>query len=130
MSQENLSGVKTFTAGEALAAYCRVKLHTEAGQVVYADAGEECIGTTIEAVASGDPVAIRLRHAGITVKCTAAEPFAAHASLYGGDDGTVQDTESGRVPFPFPRMCGEKCKRFLIRLPAVDYNRESGTCGQ
>lgn len=97
MSTQN-EGIKTFTAGEALEAYRRVKLSSGSGtQVEYADAGDEFIGITQEKVDSGDPVAVRLRSAGKSFLAVAAEAFAVGATLYGGDDGKVQDTASGNA---------------------------------
>jgi len=93
MSQQNEGGKKSFTAGEDLAAYRRVKL--SAGEVIYADAGEEFIGFTQEAVSDGDQVTVALRSAARTYKAVAAEPFALDAVLYGANDGKVQDTVSG-----------------------------------
>lgn len=93
MSQESL-GPKAFVAGEALEAYRRVKLNSS-GRVVYADAGEEFIGFTTNKVASGELVSVALRSAARTYKAVAAEAFALGATLYGANDGKVQDTASG-----------------------------------
>jgi len=88
--------IKTFTATEALEAYRRVKLTSASGtHVEYADAGAEFIGITRLKVAIGESVPVRLRSAGYTSKAVAAEAFDAGAALYGGLDGTVQDTASG-----------------------------------
>lgn len=95
MSQENV-GIKAFTAGEALAAFRRVKLSAGSGtQVEYADAGEEFIGITAAAAASGDSVSVIMRSASRTNKAVAAEVLAAGAVIYGANDGKVQDTVSG-----------------------------------
>jgi hypothetical protein len=93
------SGYRTFTAGEALAGYRRVKIKPATSatppEVVYADAGEQHIGVTQQAVASGAAVAVRLRTVPGTCEMTAAEAFAVGAVLYGADDGKVQDTSAG-----------------------------------
>lgn len=95
MSQENI-GIKAFTAGEALEAFRRVKLSTGSGtQVEYADAGDEFIGITAAAAASGDSVSVVMRSASRTYKAVAAEALAAGAVIYGANDGKVQDTVSG-----------------------------------
>ncbi|HOR28493.1 MAG TPA: DUF2190 family protein [Candidatus Sumerlaeota bacterium] len=95
MSQQQGSPA-SFIAGEALEAYRRVKLDTGSGtNVVYADAGEAAIGVTVEKVASGDPVAVRLNKHGGTHKVTAAGSFAVGATLYGANDGKVDDAASG-----------------------------------
>ena len=97
MSQQNESQFKTFTAGEALGAFLRVKF--DGTNVVYADAGEDYDGITQEAVASGAPVTCRLKNGTGTVKVVAAEASAAGATLYGADHGKVQDTSSGSAQF-------------------------------
>ena len=95
MSQYN-EGPKAFTAGEALEAYRRVKLSSGSGtQVEYADAGEEFIGITAAKVASGEQVTVIPRSAARTYKVTAKEALSVGATLYGGDDGKVQDSASG-----------------------------------
>jgi hypothetical protein len=92
-------GTRTFTAGEALENKRRVKLKsgstTTPPEVEYADAGEQHVGITEYAVASGDLVAIKLRNADGTHEMTAAGAFAFGAVLYGAADGKVDDASSG-----------------------------------
>lgn len=95
MSQINENGVKAFVAGEALEANRRVKL--SAGTVIYSDAGEVWIGTTLEKVASGAYVSVKLLNAPGTRKVVAAGTFSLGAELYGAADGKVDDTEVGQV---------------------------------
>lgn len=90
-------GVKAFTTGEALAKRCRVKY--SAGTVVYADAGEDYIGVTEFAVASGATVSVRMKNDSGTFKVVAAGAVAAGAYLYGADDGEVNDVASGPIQF-------------------------------
>jgi hypothetical protein len=90
----------TFTAGEALLPKRRVKIEsgtvTDPPEVVYADAGEQHIGITgNESTADGDLVSIQPINATGSYECTAAEAFARGAVLYGGANGTIQDTSSG-----------------------------------
>lgn len=89
---------RTFTAGAALEARRCVKIKsgttTTPPEVEYAGAGEAHIGITEYAAASGALVAVRLNGAG-THEATAAEAFAAGASLYGAANGKVADTASG-----------------------------------
>lgn len=85
----------TLIAGETLAAHRRVKMDTTAGQIIYADAGEECIGITAEAAASGDPLAICLWHGGETFKIEASAAVSALAVVYGADDGKISSTAIG-----------------------------------
>ena len=92
-------GKRTFTAGEALANKRRVKIKsgttTSPIEVEYADAGEQHIGITEYAVASGELVAIKLRTSEGTQEVTAAGAFAIGATLYGAADGKVDDASSG-----------------------------------
>lgn len=93
MSQVN-EGIKTFTSGEILAANRRVKLSS--GTVVYADAYDKSIGITVApAVASGDPVAVKLHGFPGTRQVTASEAITSGAALYGAADGKVTDTYAG-----------------------------------
>lgn len=95
MSQYN-EGPKAFVAGEDLEAYRRVKLSSGSGtQVEYADAGENFIGITAAKAASGGQVTVIPRSAARTYKVVAAEALSAGATLYGADDGKVQDTSNG-----------------------------------
>ena len=93
MSQQTEQGLKTFTAGEDLEAYRRVKLSS--GAVVYADAGEEFIGVTQEKVLNGDPVTIALRASDRTYKMVAAGAITAGNVFYGANDGKIQASASG-----------------------------------
>ena len=96
MSQNTEGNVKTFTAGEALAVNRRVKYNSSSA-VVYSDAGEDWIGTTIEACDDAAQVAVRLRTAAGTHKMVAAGAFSSNAELYGAADGKVDDTASGTL---------------------------------
>jgi hypothetical protein len=89
--------VITLIAGEALEAYRRVKLHTTANQVVYADQvdSDGDIGITMEKVAAGAPVAIRLKGPHEKIPGVASEAFAWGATLYAAADGKISDTASG-----------------------------------
>ncbi len=84
----------TFVAGEALAAYRRVKRHSTPTQVVYADAsdGDSWIGVTAHAAASGDPVTIDLRSENVTLKMVGTEAIDNGDALYPENDGKVSDT--------------------------------------
>ena len=84
-----------FVAGEDLEKYRRVKLDGNGARtVVYADAGEDCIGVTLAKVDSGDQVAVLVPATG-TFPVIGADTFDAEAALYGADDGKVSDTVSG-----------------------------------
>jgi hypothetical protein len=93
MKKESLSPM-TMTSGAALEAYRRVKLSAEL-TVIYAGAGEEFIGVTLEKVASGAPVAIALREGARTFKMVAAGPVALNAVIYGAADGKIDDAVNG-----------------------------------
>jgi len=95
------NGIKTFTAGEDLAARRRVKIEsgtvTTPPEVVYADAGEDFIGVTEYAVLDGQPVAIKLRNSSGTfeVECLVDSAIARGTVLYGAADGRLSDASSG-----------------------------------
>ncbi|MDD5566232.1 MAG: DUF2190 family protein [Candidatus Omnitrophica bacterium] len=95
------NGVKTFTAGEALARARRVKLSSGYGtQVEYADAADDYIGVTLEAAASGEPVAVKLKRASPgTVEVEASVTTTAGATLYGAADGKVSVSSTGTDKF-------------------------------
>lgn len=92
----NDNGVKTFTAGEALAAHRRVKLDSTEGQVIYADAADDYVGVTLDAAASGAQVAVKLKRASQgTVEVEAAGSITVNTTIYGAADGKVQSSSSG-----------------------------------
>ena len=97
MATQN-NGERTFTAGEALNAFCRVKL-SAAETVVYADAGDDYIGVTQDSVADEGQVLVRLKSMAGTMKVTAAGAFSAGDYLYGAADGEVDDVETGSAQF-------------------------------
>lgn len=98
MSQENVSGIKTFIATTDLVAFRRVKLTAGgATNVEYAGAGEAYIGYTVTDVKLGNPIGVALKSTGRTFKAVAAEALAAGASLYGAANGKVQDTVAGSI---------------------------------
>jgi hypothetical protein len=93
------SGLRTYTASGALGANIRVKLTSPSTtlpvQVEVAGLGEQHIGITEFAVASGDPVTVRLRTYPGTQEVVAADTFAVAAILYGAADGKVTDNSAG-----------------------------------
>lgn len=92
MSQYVDGNTKTFTAGEAIAANLRVKLHTD-GTVMIAGLAEKDIGTAEHAaIATGDRLTVRLRTAAGTAKMVAKEAIAVGSHLYTEAGGKVQDT--------------------------------------
>ena len=92
-------GVRSYTAGEALAINRRVKIDsgtvTTPPEVVYADAGDQHIGVTERAAGSGETVSVKLRNFPGTQEVVAADSFAIGATLYGANDGMVSDSSSG-----------------------------------
>lgn len=92
-------GVVTFIAGAALGARLRVKVKaataTDPVEVELAGAGEQHIGVTEAPAASGQPVAVRMRHHNGTLECVAAGAFARGAAIYGAAAGKVDDAVSG-----------------------------------
>jgi hypothetical protein len=93
------SGLRTYTASEAIGANIRVKLIAESAtvpvEVEIAGLGDQHIGITECAVASGDPVAVRLRTYPGTQEIVAADSFAVGAVLYGAAAGKVTDNSAG-----------------------------------
>jgi hypothetical protein len=93
------SGLRTYTASGAIGANIRVKLTSPSTtlpvQVEVAGLGEQHIGITEFAVASGDPVAVRLRTYPGTQEVVAADTFAHAAVLYGAAAGKVTDNSAG-----------------------------------
>ncbi len=92
-------GIPTFTANGALGAYVRVKLTAASAtippQVEVAGAGEQHIGITELAAATGTLVAVKLRSHNGTHEAVASEALAVGATLYGAASGKVADTSSG-----------------------------------
>lgn len=94
-------GIATFTANGTLAQKRRVKLSagtvTVPPQVEYAGLGEQHIGITEYGgdVASGDPIAVRLRSYPGTHEMVAAKDIAIATTVYGAANGKVSDASSG-----------------------------------
>lgn len=96
--------IKTFIAGENLAAHRRVKVMTaspatttDPPEVVYADAGEDYIGVTEYAATDGNEVACKLNNypGTIEIECTVDSAIARGTVLYGAADGKISDASSG-----------------------------------
>jgi len=86
----------TFTAGEALAIYRRVKMSSASGEnVEYADEGDNFIGVTQEAAASSGLISVADKKQPGTQKLTASGAVALGDLVYGADDGKVSTTVSG-----------------------------------
>jgi hypothetical protein len=81
------------TSGEALESDRLVKLSTST--LVYADAGDEPIGLTTEAVAISTPVACECLDGAIH-KVTGSKAIAAGAAIYVAADGKVSDAAIGK----------------------------------
>lgn len=95
-------GPVTFTAGEELAEYRRVKLKAGTAtpaSVEYADAGEDFIGITMDNAEDGDLITVAPLTREGTFLLTAAGAITALADVYGADDGKVDDTSSGTAYF-------------------------------
>lgn len=82
----------TFTSGEALEADRLVLISSSTA--ILADGGENPIGLTKEAVASGDQVAVSVL-TGTVQKVTASKAIAAGAPIYATTDGKVSDAVVG-----------------------------------
>lgn len=96
MTQRNETGIATFTAGEALEPYRRVKLDgANEKQVVYADAGEQAIGVTVDRSAITEKAAVHLFNRPGTFEIESAGAVTVNANVYGAADGKVDDTAAG-----------------------------------
>jgi hypothetical protein len=94
MSQENVSGTKTFLTSEAIADYLRVKL--SGGALAIAGAGERSLGTNVGGyAASGKPCTVGLRNMTGTRKMVAAGAIAQGARIYPAAGGKVNDVAIG-----------------------------------
>ena len=95
------SGVKTFTAGEALEAARRVKLSSGYGdQVEYADAADDYVGVTLAAAAAGAEIAVKLKRCSQgSVEVEASVAITAGATIYGAADGKVSASSTGTDKF-------------------------------
>lgn len=97
MSQQNESGLKSFTATSAVTAWSRVKLTSGSGTAVeHAGANEVFIGVTQHAAAAGEQVTVRMRGMNGTFKVRSAGAITVGATIYGAADGEVDDTASGQ----------------------------------
>jgi hypothetical protein len=93
----NESGIRSFTAGEALEANRRVKLSS--GSAVYADAYDRGIGYTVDSADSGAQVAVKLHNFPGTRKVTASEALSSGASVYGTANGKCSDDYADGAPY-------------------------------
>lgn len=90
-------GPYTFAAGEALEEGRFVKLSGSTSRtVVYADAGEDSIGATLAAAASGAKVSVAGWGGDKTMRVIAAGNYAVNATVYVANDGKVSTSISGR----------------------------------
>ena len=103
---------KSFIAGEALEPFRRVKLGADGETVVYADAGDKGIGTTIDQritsaeATAGHRVTVKLDNGGGTVLMTVNGDIADKSVLYAAADGEVSAT--GTVPVAILLDPGDK----------------------
>lgn len=93
------TGPLTFTAGEAIGQFTRVKI--KSGSTTYplevelADKNERSIGYAETAAASGALLAVRLHNMPGNRIAVAAAAISAGAAIYGADDGKVTSTATG-----------------------------------
>jgi hypothetical protein len=91
MASEILNQVRTFTTGTvALAAYVRVKQHTD-GTLLVAGAGERAIGITLAPSAIGALASVRLLNGYGTSFMLCSAATAAYAAVYGVAAGKIDD---------------------------------------
>lgn len=90
MAQGN-SGTKTFTAGGTVPRAAAVKLSS--GNVVVCTASDDdCIGTSLDAVVSGDRVSVQLRQPSVKMIASAAIALGAMVALTTGGKVVTQAT--------------------------------------
>lgn len=90
-------GPYTYTAGEALEEGRFVKLSGSTSRtVIYADAGEDAVGVTLHAAASGAKVSVAGWGGDKTMRVIAAGNYAVNATVYVANDGKVSTSISGR----------------------------------
>ncbi len=103
MTSKYTTGPVTFQAGTDLAQYRRVKLESGSTtvplEVVYAGAGEDFIGITMDNADDGGLIAVAPLCREGTFLITAADTFSSMADLYGAADGKISDTSSGTAFF-------------------------------
>ncbi len=87
------AGPFTMVSGEALAAERLVLMSSST--LIYADGGEEPIGITKQAVASGALVAVELLQ-GTVLKVTGSKAITAGTAIYVTTDGKVSDSAVGK----------------------------------
>jgi len=92
MAYEN-DGPFTMTSGEALVADRLVLISSSTA--MYADGGEEPIGITTDAIASGGIVSIKPLTGGIQ-RVTGSKAITAGSAIYGTTDGKVSDAAVGK----------------------------------
>jgi hypothetical protein len=85
---------KTIVTAEAIEANRRVKLNASQ-LLVYADAGEDAVGYSTHYAANGDVLTVKLLNDSGTMLLTSSAAIAAGASVYGANDGKIDDTASG-----------------------------------
>lgn len=90
----NEAGIRTYVAGEALAANRRVKINTSS-QAVYAGAQEPCDGVTMDSAASAGYVAVKMNNFPGTRLMTCSGAVTAGNLVYGTSSGRIDDAASG-----------------------------------
>lgn len=114
---------KGFTAAEAIAAYLRVKL---SGRNAYvSDAGEYGVGTAIEGVASGAPVAVRLWGHGGSHKMVASGAIVAGAKVYAAAGGKIAATGTKLIGSALDAASGNNS--VIEVLPHIGHTQSSSS---
>jgi hypothetical protein len=116
MSQYNF-GHKTFTAAGSISQYDRVKLSTVS--VVVAGSDEAAIGFAQNSASSGEDVVVALESRGRTFKGVTNEAVAAGASLYGGANGKLTDTDPGGGTIRYKALEASSGTGAIIEVLAV-----------
>lgn len=88
------SGIGTMIAGAALVAFRHVKPDSS-GNAVYAGAGENGVGVTMQPAASGEAVPVKYWNSSGTFRVSMASSCSAGDALYSAASGQISTTSSG-----------------------------------
>lgn len=123
------AGVKTFTAGEAIEQYRRVKLSGDF-TVVKCVAGEDGIGVTFAAVASGALVGVIMLNKAGTCPMVASGAISQNAQVFPSADGKITATVTGRATgFALEAATADGDVIEILPLPYDLFNQTAGKFG-
>lgn len=116
---------KTFTSGESLGAFLRVKIKGSDRTAWLADAADYGIGTVIEGVAISKNVAVRLWEHGGSHKCVASGSINAGQKVYAAAGGKVSASGTLLVGTALDTVTANNS--VLEVLPHIGYQQSSSS---